>query len=120
MRKRAEKMKTYVGERDATYGWQVNIYDDQTKRIYALDPKPSQRINNHSPDGFSWGYGGSGPAQLALAILLDVYRDETIATENYQDFKWNVIARLNQDSGFELTEQQVREALDDIAKEKQA
>jgi hypothetical protein len=24
---------------------------------------------NHSPTGFEWGYGGSGPAQLALAIL---------------------------------------------------
>lgn len=24
---------------------------------------------NHSPDGFEWGFGGSGPAQLSYAIL---------------------------------------------------
>ena len=24
---------------------------------------------NHSPTGFEWGYAGSGPVQLALAIL---------------------------------------------------
>ena len=43
-----------------------------------LDPKPSQKIRNHSPDGFEWGYGGSGPAQLALALLLDYVCDETL------------------------------------------
>jgi hypothetical protein len=25
----------------------------------------------HSPDGFSWGYGGSGPAELARCLLID-------------------------------------------------
>ena len=43
-----------------------------------LDPKPSQKIWNHSPTGFEWGYGGSGPAQLALALLLDYVCDETL------------------------------------------
>jgi hypothetical protein len=28
-------------------------------------------IVNHSPDGFNWGYKGSGPAQLSLALLAD-------------------------------------------------
>ena len=28
-------------------------------------------IVNHSPTGFAWGYSGSGPAQLAAAILGD-------------------------------------------------
>lgn len=27
----------------------------------------------HSPDGFSWGYGGSGPADLALNILEEYF-----------------------------------------------
>jgi len=31
-----------------------------------LSPGPSQAVYNHSPTGFSWGYEGSGPAQLAL------------------------------------------------------
>ena len=33
-----------------------------------LDPVPSQAVCNHSRAGFAWGYGGSGPAQLALVI----------------------------------------------------
>jgi hypothetical protein len=26
-------------------------------------------VTYHSPSGFAWGYGGSGPADLALTIL---------------------------------------------------
>lgn len=29
----------------------------------------------HSPTGFEWGYGGSGPAELARCILIDVLGD---------------------------------------------
>lgn len=32
---------------------------------------PRHDLRNHSPDGFEWGYSGSGPAQLALAIVAD-------------------------------------------------
>lgn len=32
-------------------------------------------LRNHSPTGAEWGYGGSGPAQLALAILSDALGD---------------------------------------------
>jgi len=63
-----------------------------------LDPRRSQKYRNHSPDGFNWGYGGSGPAQLALAIMLEL----TDKADGYQDFKWSVIAPLPQ-SDFETT-----------------
>jgi hypothetical protein len=43
--------------------------------------------------GLSWGYAGSGPAQLALAILADCFNDET-ALKHYQHFKATVIAKL--------------------------
>jgi hypothetical protein len=33
-----------------------------------------QDIVNHSPTGIAWGYGGSGPAQCALAVLIDYPR----------------------------------------------
>lgn len=62
-----------------------------------LLPGPSQKIHNHSPDGFNWGYAGSGPAQLALAIMLEL----TGRPNGYQDFKWNVIATLPQ-TDFEI------------------
>lgn len=59
-----------------------------------FDPARSQQVRNHSPGGFEWGYGGSGPSQLALAILLEEVDEET-AVRLYQDFKWVVIANLN-------------------------
>lgn len=55
-------------------------------------------LRNHSPTGFNWGYGGSGPAQLALAILADSVGD-ALALEHYQDFKWEVIAKWPYEGG---------------------
>ena len=37
--------------------------------------RPLAHVSYHSPDGFEWGYAGSGPADLALALLAD-YFDE--------------------------------------------
>ncbi len=59
-----------------------------------LLPGPSQRVYNHSPDGFNWGYGGSGPAQLALAVCLRLTGDRDLSFVLYPDFKWRVIAGL--------------------------
>lgn len=59
--------------------------------IRRLDPRLD--LANHSPTGFAWAYGGSGPAQLALAILADVVGDE-IALAHYQRFKAEEIATL--------------------------
>ena len=55
-----------------------------------LFPFESQQIHNHSPGGFEWGYGGSGPSQLALAILLDMF-GKSIAATHYQAFKQDFI-----------------------------
>lgn len=55
-------------------------------------------LRNHSPTGFEWGYEGSGPAQLALALLVDATRDLTDALDIYQVFKRQVIARLTSDT----------------------
>lgn len=58
-----------------------------------LNPGISQKVINHSPDGFNWGYGGSGPAQTSLAILLHLTDPET-AMKRYQGFKWDIISTL--------------------------
>jgi len=63
-----------------------------TKDDDLLDPWPSQKIWNHSPDGFSWGYQGSGPAQLALALLYDVTKDDTVSVRLHQQFKSSIVA----------------------------
>lgn len=57
-----------------------------------LSPKPSQRLYNHSPDGFQWSYSGSGPAQLALALLLHATKSPNTALAYYQYFKFEFVA----------------------------
>lgn len=52
----------------------------------------------HSPDGFEWGYGGSGPAELALNILA-MFVDRDTAFELHQEFKWKFIASMLQEGG---------------------
>jgi hypothetical protein len=46
-----------------------------------------------SPAGFEWSYGGSGPAQLAVALLAHAFDDE-FAKCHYQRFKREVVAKL--------------------------
>src|ERR671918_440545 len=58
-----------------------------------LRPERSLQVRNHSPTGFSWGYGGIGPEQLALALLLEL-TDAEMALRWYQDVTWQVIAQL--------------------------
>jgi len=81
------------------------VGDAGSRRVFLdgkpLDPAKSQVVWNHSPDGFAWGYLGSGPAQLALAILLEV-TDQKTAYRHYQQFKFDIIAGLPADSGFIL------------------
>ena len=51
-------------------------------------------LADHSPDGFNWGYSGSGPAQLALAILAHCTGSDALALRCYQSFKEDVVCRL--------------------------
>ena len=62
--------------------------------------RPLPHTPVHSPDGFAWGYRGSGPADLALAIL---HRElaETVPATVYLPFRNDVIAQLPL-TGFEL------------------
>ena len=55
---------------------------------------PRHDLRNHSPAGLEWGYCGSGPAQLALAMLADYTGDDDVALDYYQEFKRAVIACL--------------------------
>jgi len=50
-------------------------------------------LQNHSR-GFEWGYCGSGPAQLSLALLADALEDDDLALEHYQQFKTDIVAHF--------------------------
>jgi hypothetical protein len=74
---------------------------------------PRLDLVNHSPTGFGWSYGGSGPAQLALAILADFLADDEQALGLYQQFKWAVVAQLPH-AAWTLKETDVRAACERI------
>jgi hypothetical protein len=93
-------MKTYRGFRDPT-----------GTAIVEVDGRPLELrldLDNHSPTGFEWGYGGSGPAQLALALLADATGDADRARQAHQRFKAEYVARLARNERWDITDQDVR------------
>lgn len=75
---------------------------------------PRLDLGNHSPNGFEWGYSGSGPAQLALALLADALGDDNTAWSLHQDFKRNVVAILPR-AGWKLTEEEIRQSVEALS-----
>ena len=73
---------------------------------HTVTPAASQQVWNHSPDGFEFGYGGSGPSQLALAIMLRYFGEKEAALAVYQDFKFEFVATAAGE-GFVATEAEV-------------
>lgn len=65
-----------------------------------------QPIVYHSPTGFEWGYGGSGPADLALNILA-LFVPLPEAWRLHQRFKFEVVGGLPHD-GWALSGATVR------------
>jgi hypothetical protein len=45
------------------------------KPVVTVNGRPLHHYVVHSPTGFAWGYGGSGPADLALSILTHYFRE---------------------------------------------
>jgi hypothetical protein len=97
-------MKTYSGRRfDAKHRGliaEVKVIDGNVvgKLSLRLD------LACHSPSGFEWGYAGSGPAQLALALLADALGSDQTALRLHQPFKFKTIARLDRDVPWRMTE----------------
>ena len=77
---------------------------------HVVGERKSRSLN--SPTGFGWGYGGSGPADLALSILCDVlgerpskkrlYYGRFKAQPHYQAFKREFVASWDFMDGFEI------------------
>lgn len=78
-----------------------------------FDPNPSQEVHNHSPDGFSWGYNGSGPSQLALAILLNETGSVNLTFDYYGLFKEMFISAVpTSETPFTIKSNEVRRFLE--------
>lgn len=106
-------MKFYHGQRTPN-GCEVDVIDVQDPNGgYALNPRHDLR--NHSPTGFEWGYTGSGPAQLALALLADALGDDEKAQRHYQDFKFKVVTRLPHDR-WDMSQEDIRQTVAELAR----
>ncbi len=99
-------MKRYVGERTPD-GVSVRVIPEDGE-AYELNPRFDLR--NHSPSGYEFGFAGSGPAQLSLALLADALADDEKAQDSYQSVKFKVIARLSGDR-FDLTDEQIKQTV---------
>lgn len=94
-------MITYKGKRtNKGVGSQIVLRNGRP-----LSPRASLKLYPHSPDGFNWGYGGSGPAQLALALLYNATHDKNLALHNYQAFKWGHVSRWG--DSWQITDQEI-------------
>lgn len=104
------KVLRFIGTADGRGEWDVQMEVEEPVGAVGMMPLPLQlEIRNHSPTGFAWGYHGSGPSQLALAILMQI--DPRRAVLLYQAYKRAVIARLPIDKGFVLPAADVRDWL---------
>ena len=72
---------------------------------------PKHDPANHSPDGFEWGYGGSGPAALASSILYDA----TGCKCCYQEFKSQVVQGFPHDA-WRIRQEEVKAFIEIIRK----
>ena len=78
-------MKIYKGRRlNPEEGTISNV-------VVTVNSEPLKHRVYHSPDGFNFGYGGSGPADLARSILWDHLGKEP-APVLYQDFKFRFVS----------------------------
>jgi hypothetical protein len=104
----------YVGIRT---GNGCEVWVSRADSVRRLNPRFDLR--RHSPTGFEWGYGGSGPAQLALALLADWSCNSRFAVKHYQDFKFKLVAGLPRRE-WELTGTQIQELVNAITAPKRA
>jgi len=97
------KAYTFIGKITPLNGREVIVRSEDGTEA-ALPVRDD--LCNHVPIGFAWGYEGSRPAQLALAMLAYLYGDIQ-ALRYYQSFKEDTLSELKQSEGWEMTAEQV-------------
>jgi hypothetical protein len=113
--KRMRVTDPYLGIGTGTHeGWLEHTALVVTVNGQPLDPRLD--FENISPTGFECGYGGSGPRQLAIAILADYLgdrflRDESKAAHLSYYFMSDVIAQLPRDRDWQISSDEIEQFL---------
>lgn len=91
----AKRAKHEKGEAQPLFAMDIVCRRTSTGEASANVPR---RVVHHSPDGYEWGYGGSGPADLALNIL-SLFVGANRAWPLHQEFKSDFIANMPHEGG---------------------
>lgn len=113
LRTPARPVKTYRGHQEADGVCAVLVVEellalggDLTVGMVRELPLPLE-MRAHSPNGFSWGDGGSGPAQLALALLVDALGDRELAQQHCRSFERTCVEKWA--SAWSITADEIRD-----------
>lgn len=83
----------------------IQLIVDEPNRVCVngkeVSLEASLLIANHSPTGFNWGYHGSGPAQCALAICMELF-GVYIGKRVYQQFKSAFVAEWQSEGEYQI------------------
>ena len=109
-----DETKTYRGYRMQDRGVVEVITDNGSGQKEYRELPLYLEIENHSPSGFNWGYAGSGPSQLALALLYDVTGKAEVALIAHQGFKHDGIAKLPTEEDWQLTSIQIENWIEEL------
>ena len=80
-----------------------------SNKVVTVNGEPLKHHVYHSPDGFNWGYGGSGPADLARSILWDHLGKEP-RPSLYQNFKFHFVSGWK--DVWEITSKEIQSWID--------
>lgn len=136
-------LETVIDDEDRGLPYKVyrgDVLPEGDCRIRVVENNASRLLEHyglHSPSGFAWGYGGSGPGETALNILADFFGEHETFTLKalktshkaqykfhpfrhtadgellYQVFKRQVIAGFDQHQSWRYTENDLRAWLTD-------
>lgn len=98
-------MKTYIVQRSTQHGVSASILP-ASGAIY-----PLPHLMRHSPDGFEYGYGGSGPSDLARSIVGDLLGEKDPKPALYRPVMIEIISQLHGSGPFFIHEDSIREAM---------
>lgn len=112
--------RAYVGRRPGRGSAVVEVgWHDPDGLGRRFEPLP--HMVRHSPTGMEWGYGGSGPSDLALSILAHHFGEDPLKDRDarsnglYMRFKEEIVSRLPPE--WSLLKSQIDHWLESVAKE---